>query len=384
MTRKLLATLLALGLAANLQAEVRQSHQCERYGIQRTVELVSADGASVPCQVVYSKPMEDQSSTSLWTAQNDASFCQTKYDGFIVKLESKLNWSCTANTTPLSEAAPENTVQAEAAPKNSEQSILEEQSSTKEPPTPTIVESSRTETPEIAELPQLVVETPTTPKPDIHDTSTAIDGPDEPRVFAALPARQIGDSAEQEISLERIRLHFPTGHYTASTQNPHSGNTSLCPAGGIFIWNTQRPDKPTFEMGSDATFIFNLNQVSDPVLVSVGGGSRTAQCDYDIRSSYCVDNQLQGQNAVSAQVANALECRSETVSNSASTRPLALMSTVATPPIQACASGAPSTSMGLAGLSPNSIGSGGGEEGLEIVIRDGAGANANCRYVRGR
>lgn len=376
MTGKLVPTLLVLGLAGNLHAEVRQSHQCERGGIERTVQLVSAEGSRVPCEVVYSKPMEDQSSTSLWNARNDAGFCQQKYDSFIVKLESKLNWSCSANTElPESVDLVEKPVEA-----------VENAPIARSAPAATTPENTQTAAP--TPPPD---ETVSISAPNDIDTSTADAASIEsvaPEVLAALPQRQTNNDAEQEISLELIRQLFPTGHYTESTQAPHSGNTALCPNDGLYIWNTQRPDKPAFEMGANYSFIFNIGQFSNRAHGSVGGGSRTAQCDYQIQSSYCINDQLQSETSVSTQVANALACGSQSPDEFAATRQLSLISILSNPPTQTCSAGAPADSMGLASLPGYSTDdSNSAEEGLEVVMvanAAGLGSVANCRYVRGR
>ncbi len=380
MTRKLIATLLTLSFAGNIHADVRQSHQCERYGIERTVELVTPEGASVPCQVVYSKPMEDQSSTSLWTAQNDGSYCQQKYDNFIVKLETQLEWSCTARTTLPAKV--ENLELADARSNNKTDNktrVLE----------PTALAELVTEVTTSQNGDAAISTSDVSPMPTTeHETTkTELANRAKPELLAALPTNEIDAAAKQAISLELIRQRFPTGHYKASTQTPHTGDTVLCPADGFYIWNTQRPDQPSFEMGTEAVFIFNLKQFSDPSQASIGGGSRTVQCDIDIRSSYCINGQLQGQSSASREIADEFACREQASNSVIAGHGLALISALTTSSTTKCSTSAPFKSMGLASLPLASTfgrGNTNGEVGMELVVVDQTGLKATCRYARGR
>jgi hypothetical protein len=47
----------------------------------------------VPCQVVYKKLTEGVEDQVLWSAQNDAAYCDFKAKGFVEKLES-WDWVC--------------------------------------------------------------------------------------------------------------------------------------------------------------------------------------------------------------------------------------------------------------------------------------------------
>ena len=86
--------LVVLMQSTAVNAEAVRENRCIRYGITRMVELQADNESGAPCRVLYHKPMEDQSTTNLWNATNDAQFCSAKYDAFLVKLETRLNWSC--------------------------------------------------------------------------------------------------------------------------------------------------------------------------------------------------------------------------------------------------------------------------------------------------
>ncbi len=180
-----------------VNAEALRESRCVRHGITRTVELQADNESGAPCRVLYHKPMEDQSTTNLWNATNDAQYCSAKYDEFIVKLETRLNWSCRLVTGP-------------------DQSLAEKQL----PPV------SSTVTPGAAD-----------------DNESA--------------------SNDSALSMKRIEEYIPSGNYVSHKEGSHSDNSPLCPADGYFNWNTQSPDKPVFEMGTDHQFHFDLTSLTD-------------------------------------------------------------------------------------------------------------------------
>jgi hypothetical protein len=88
--RRLLMLLLVLAVPAAWA----EATQCTLGGLTRTVEVVySSPPAQVPCEVIYSKPNEGETQTSLWNAQVEPGYCEVRAQGFVEKLEG-LGWSC--------------------------------------------------------------------------------------------------------------------------------------------------------------------------------------------------------------------------------------------------------------------------------------------------
>ena len=69
------------------------SWSCRLGNDVREVHTEQTTSAPVPCQVVYKKLTEGVDDQVLWSAQNDATYCDFKAKTFIEKLES-LNWTC--------------------------------------------------------------------------------------------------------------------------------------------------------------------------------------------------------------------------------------------------------------------------------------------------
>ena len=71
-------------------------------GLTRRVEIAREGGSSVPCEVLYFKDSEAPGERQvLWSATNEAGYCETQAQGFVAKLEG-LGWEC--NGTPGSPA----------------------------------------------------------------------------------------------------------------------------------------------------------------------------------------------------------------------------------------------------------------------------------------
>ena len=380
MIKEIVTAGLLLALSATLLADTRQAHDCERSGIKRMVELIVANPSGVPCQVVYSKPMEGQTSQRLWNATNDANFCQEKYDGFIVKLESELDWTCTArvrsdkiNKTSDVDLSPLNTPSTVTSPEVDSEPVNPDATTT----------DVNTLADALSADQEVVVPTinanPLNANPLTESTLTG------PILSAALPDNPLTEENLTGISLDMMRHHFPTGYYSSSPEIPHTGDTALCPADGFYIWNTQQPNLPAFEMGRDAAFVFNLGQTAGATQVISTDARSTQPCGYDIISSYCLSNEPQGSSITSNIVAKSLGCDSQRSSNEP-TRPMALLSVLTARASDACSvDSPPAAMMGLARLPVDSETTGG--FGIEIAIAEddtSSSRRANCRYVRGR
>ncbi|MEZ4819962.1 MAG: hypothetical protein R3A45_08720 [Bdellovibrionota bacterium] len=80
---------------------------CKSGATERSVEVASTNAETgVPCEVKYTK---DGETSVLWSAQNDAAYCQTKAAGLVEKL-STAGWNCVtdghASTVEAKTAAP--------------------------------------------------------------------------------------------------------------------------------------------------------------------------------------------------------------------------------------------------------------------------------------
>ena len=64
------------------------SWSCSHGRDVREIHNMSTTPAAAPCQVVYKKLTEGVEDQVLWTAKNDASYCEDKAKGFVAKLES--------------------------------------------------------------------------------------------------------------------------------------------------------------------------------------------------------------------------------------------------------------------------------------------------------
>ena len=88
-----LIVVLAL-LPLGVLAQDATRYECSVDELTRRVEILSEPGVSVPCEVHYYKdtemPGED---VMLWSAQNQAGYCEARAAEFIEKLEG-MGWTC--------------------------------------------------------------------------------------------------------------------------------------------------------------------------------------------------------------------------------------------------------------------------------------------------
>ena len=70
------------------------NYQCSLDELTRRIEILHEPGMSVPCEVHYYRdtesPGEDQ---VLWSAQNEAGYCESKAAEFVEKLRG-MGWTC--------------------------------------------------------------------------------------------------------------------------------------------------------------------------------------------------------------------------------------------------------------------------------------------------
>ena len=73
-------------------ALVNEVYVCKQGNQERKISIDYAnDGATVPCEVTYTK--EDGTTQSLWQAQNVADYCEDKAAAFVEK-QRGWGWDC--------------------------------------------------------------------------------------------------------------------------------------------------------------------------------------------------------------------------------------------------------------------------------------------------
>ena len=96
--------LVVLLLTVVVSAAWAEPNVCTLDSLTRKVEVVySNPPAQVPCEVIYSKPDEGGTQTSLWNAQVEPGYCEVKAEGLVDQLEG-LGWSCTGPSAPATGA----------------------------------------------------------------------------------------------------------------------------------------------------------------------------------------------------------------------------------------------------------------------------------------
>jgi len=102
-----LITLLLTIVPGAVLAQGDATTQCTYGDMTRRVVIMSEPGVSVPCEVHYYKdseaPGEDQ---VLWSASQQAGYCEEKAAELVSKLES-WGWNCGSGEAPAASAAPE-------------------------------------------------------------------------------------------------------------------------------------------------------------------------------------------------------------------------------------------------------------------------------------
>ena len=392
-----------------VNAEAVRENHCVRFGVTRTVELQADNESGAPCRVLYHKPMEDQSTANLWNARNDAQFCSTKYDAFIVKLETTLNWSCKVINGPdlsmaENELPPESSTVTPGAPGDNESARSDYATAISKIARPVVQTDNHSESSDISE-PDLGMddnasrETAANTNDNVVESVAAItpnDSPDKrqrPELARALPDEISTQYADSALSMKQIEYYIPSGNYVAYKEESHSDNSPLCPADGIFIWNTQSPDKPVFEMGTDREFQFDLASLSALPMASASKDAVVKQCQPKISAGYCSNEKYIGDTPLHPVLSSYFGCDGRSAS-SQTNRPLVLVRTLIDSNSSASECNISENYQHLA-LAPSRPSSGSAEttekHDIELVILPKR-TNSNsmdlikghvCRYVRG-
>ena len=78
------------------------SWSCGRNDLIREVHVERTTTDPVPCNVIYIKDTEGLESQVLWSASNDAAYCEDKAKGFVEKLRD-WGWDCVEGDDPAAE-----------------------------------------------------------------------------------------------------------------------------------------------------------------------------------------------------------------------------------------------------------------------------------------
>lgn len=87
--------LVALALPVLPVAALAADYHCTFGDMTRRVEIVTEPGRAVPCEVHYYKDSEAPGTREvLWSAQNEAGYCESRTDEFVTRLR-EWGWDCT-------------------------------------------------------------------------------------------------------------------------------------------------------------------------------------------------------------------------------------------------------------------------------------------------
>jgi hypothetical protein len=103
------------------------SYQCTMGDQVRRLEILSEPGATVPCEVHYYKDTEAPGDKQvLWSATNQAGYCESQTEAFIAKLQS-WGWDCGQGEPAMPEVAMEGEVADESAAESAANDVAEEE-----------------------------------------------------------------------------------------------------------------------------------------------------------------------------------------------------------------------------------------------------------------
>ncbi len=103
---------LGLALLALPLTLLADSWSCRKNNDVREIHIVRPSGEAVPCQVVYKKLTEGVEDQVLWSAENDAAFCEDKAKAFV---EKQVGWGWTCVETIADKATEETAVETPEA-----------------------------------------------------------------------------------------------------------------------------------------------------------------------------------------------------------------------------------------------------------------------------
>ena len=94
MRNKLLLTLAAIAFPVLSFGQAAGQYTCSMGDLQRRLEIVYETGGVMPCEVHYYKDTEAPGEHQvLWSASNEAGYCEARAAEFISRLES-WGWDC--------------------------------------------------------------------------------------------------------------------------------------------------------------------------------------------------------------------------------------------------------------------------------------------------
>lgn len=88
------------------------SWSCRHNDNVREIHIEQSTSAPVPCSVVYRKLTEGAQDRVLWSAENDAGYCEAKAQAFVEK-QTSWGWTCVetlSDKNPADETIPDSTI----------------------------------------------------------------------------------------------------------------------------------------------------------------------------------------------------------------------------------------------------------------------------------
>lgn len=245
--RALISILLVFAFlfSAGAMAGTPRYSKCQRDGITRLIVLVEQSPNGIPCQVMYYKPQEDQSSSRLWYAKSELNFCHAKYEEFLVKLETNYGWDCRPGGLSLNRQTWEYQVE-QLAEQISKEALL------KAPP---VIENSatiETLTEGIARTTQAPVSTTAISDINIPVYKSISHSRNDVAAERTNDSAQFGDDIV--LNFEEVKTTIPSAIYFFDSAGSRTQAREDCPADGHYLWNTQDPERPVFEMGLGSEF----------------------------------------------------------------------------------------------------------------------------------
>jgi hypothetical protein len=100
----LVSQIVAIALLVIPFSSQAASWNCKQGSNVREIHVQSESASSpVPCSVVYKKVTEGAADQTLWSAANDAAFCEEKAKAFV---EKQVSWGWTCEEAKVAESTP--------------------------------------------------------------------------------------------------------------------------------------------------------------------------------------------------------------------------------------------------------------------------------------
>ncbi len=96
-----ITAILVVGLPILSYAQDRDRYRCTKGDLTRRVEIITATGVTVPCEVHYYKDIESPGERRvLWRAANEEGYCEARAADFVERLATT-GWNCGVAAKPV-------------------------------------------------------------------------------------------------------------------------------------------------------------------------------------------------------------------------------------------------------------------------------------------